>query len=238
MISFIIPTLNEEKCLDKILSNLASYTGDKEIIVSDGNSKDRTVEIAKKYTDKVYVYTGQARQTIGMGKNLGAEHAVGEFLLFLDTDVRVPDINTFLPKALAKFADPKLLAIGARLKVEKEHETWADLIVFSIVNIVFWLQNNVLGRGAMSGEFQMFRTEAFRKIGGYNPKLVVTEDQEIFANLAKIGKTRVFWDTLVYHSGRRAHKLGWPKLLWQWTANYFSVFIFKKSVSDEWKPIR
>ena len=56
MISFIIPTLNEEKTIEKTLKNLSEYFGEKEIIVSDGRSSDKTIEIAKKYTDKVIIH--------------------------------------------------------------------------------------------------------------------------------------------------------------------------------------
>jgi len=70
MISFIIPTLREESSLEKTLNWLSTYTGENEIIISDGGSTDKTLEIARKYTDKIIVYEGTKRQTIGMGRNL------------------------------------------------------------------------------------------------------------------------------------------------------------------------
>lgn len=56
MISFIIPTLNEESVLENILKWLSGFNGEHEIIVSDGKSNDRTIEIANKYADKVVIY--------------------------------------------------------------------------------------------------------------------------------------------------------------------------------------
>jgi glycosyltransferase involved in cell wall biosynthesis len=53
MISFIVPTYNEEKRLGDTLHMISHYKGAREIIVSDDNSNDGTVEIAKKYTDKI-----------------------------------------------------------------------------------------------------------------------------------------------------------------------------------------
>ena len=49
-ISIVIPTLNEEKALPNLLGDLSRQTSDNfEIIVSDGNSDDKTLEIAKRY---------------------------------------------------------------------------------------------------------------------------------------------------------------------------------------------
>ena len=49
MISIIVPTLNEEQVLARCLQSLnsQSYAGEKEVIVSDGYSKDSTAKIAK-----------------------------------------------------------------------------------------------------------------------------------------------------------------------------------------------
>ena len=46
-ISIIIPTLNEEKILEETLVALRKFNGNYEIIVSDGRSTDKTVQIAK-----------------------------------------------------------------------------------------------------------------------------------------------------------------------------------------------
>ena len=50
-ISVIIPTYNEEKYVGTCLRSLSNqdYQGKYEIIISDGSSTDRTVEIARRY---------------------------------------------------------------------------------------------------------------------------------------------------------------------------------------------
>jgi hypothetical protein len=60
---------------------------------------------------------------------------------------------------------------------------------------------------------------------------------DLFWRLAKIGKTKLHLGFNVYHTGRRAHKIGWPRLLWQWISNTITVFFFKRS-DGEWKEIR
>ena len=239
MISFIIPTLNEEKAVTSTLKCLRAYTGSHEIIVSDGKSKDNTAGIARTLADTVVVFGGDHRQTIAEGKNDGSKAAKGDILVFLDSDVTIPHINTFFEKALALFnADPNLVSITVSYKVLPELETWADRVIFWCVGVTFYLMNDILKTGGSSGEFQMVRAEKFRAIGGFNQTLVVAEDNDLFWRLRKLGRTHCERSLVIYHTGRRAHKIGWPKLLFQWFSNFISAAIFKKSTSSEWVDIR
>jgi glycosyltransferase involved in cell wall biosynthesis len=240
MISIIIPTLNEEKVLEKTLVSLVNSKEDLyEIIVSDGKSTDRTIEIARKYADKVVVYEGEKRQTIGMGRNLGASVASGDYLVFLDADVFVPQPELFFKQAISCFEkDENLVAVIPRLKVFPEIATIADRVIFNIVNFNFFFINNIFHRGGAGGEFQMIKTDVFKRLGGYNESLSVAEDQEIFWRLSGVGRTKLEWSLSVFHTSRRAHKVGWPKLLWSWLINLTSLFFLKKSYHDEWKEVR
>jgi glycosyltransferase involved in cell wall biosynthesis len=241
MISFIIPTLQEESVIEKILKNLKQITDfEYEIIVSDGGSKDKTVEIAKKYANKVVENMSGERQTIAIGRNAGAKAAVGEFLVFLDADVYIPEPNKFFARALESFKKtPKLLGLSGWVRVFPEMETWADFFGYVIVSDwMFYLQNNILGRGATCGEFQMIKTETFRKLNGYKEYLAVAEDMDLFYRISKLGKTKTDPKLLIYHTGRRPHKIGWPRLLWEWTTNGLHATVFDKSHSKEWKVIR
>jgi glycosyltransferase involved in cell wall biosynthesis len=239
MISIIIPTLNEEKILEKTLTSLRElHDVPYEIIVSDGRSTDKTIEIAKKYADKVVVYEGTTRQTIGMGRNLGAASASGEYFLFLDADMYIPDINTFFKKAVGIFEEKKLVGLSAYLKVFPEMANFGDIVVFWCSNRLFYLLNDILGAGASYGEFQMVRAGVFNVLHGYDETIAVAEDNEFFKRLAKAGKTWIEPTLVVFHTSRRAHKIGWPKLLLSWWINQLSVSFRKKSYHDEWKVIR
>ena len=89
-----------------------------------------------------------------------------------------------------------------------------------------------------AGEFQMTRSESFKQVGGYNEKLAMGEDINFFTKLSKIGKTRTETGLFVFHTSRRAHQLGWPKLFLLWWVNLLFNKIFKRSFSKEWKVIR
>ena len=240
LISFIIPTLNEATVLERTLKALRQLTSvPYEIIISDGKSVDATLEIAKKYEVKVIEYQGAARQTIGQGKNLGAAAARGDYFIFLDADVLILDIDNFIAKALKVFAEHKdVQGLTVFLKVLPDLANVFDKIIFNLINFMYYIANNFLKIGIASGEFQMVSARTFKKLGGYNEKLVAAEDQDFFARINKIARTYVEPSLRVWHTSRRAHNLGWPRLLTTWIVNFIALKFFKRSLSKEWKVIR
>ena len=88
-ISIITPTYNSAKTLASCLDSIKNqdYKGDIEIIIADGGSTDSTLEIAQKYTDKIYpnpFKTGEA------GKAAGVKHAKNEIIALIDSDNILP----------------------------------------------------------------------------------------------------------------------------------------------------
>ncbi|MBZ0203321.1 MAG: glycosyltransferase family 2 protein [Ignavibacteria bacterium] len=83
MISSIVITYNEESNIKECLETL-KWTD--EIIVIDSGSTDATVNIAKEFTDKVFVIDNIP---YGLKRNVGIEKAKGEWIIWLDADERV-----------------------------------------------------------------------------------------------------------------------------------------------------
>lgn len=93
-ISVVIPTYNSEQTLAECLESIArqSYPREKiEIVIADGGSKDKTLEIAEKFeVDKILrnpLRTGEA------GKAVGVEAAKNEIVAFIDSDNILPSSN-------------------------------------------------------------------------------------------------------------------------------------------------
>lgn len=238
-ISFIIPALNEAKIIAATISGLKAYDGSKEIIVSDGGSRDGTQGIARGTGALVVEHKSLERQTIAAGRNAGAKIASGDYFVFIDADVSIPDINSFFARALAHFEKrKKLVALTVSYRILPENATLADRFVFGMLSFSFFLFNNILHVGVAGGEFQMIKREAFWKVGGFNERLVAAEDGDMFSRLSKIGRTYCDPYICIYHSGRREHAVGWPRLIYQWMRNYLTVQFFKRSWSKEWDEVR
>lgn len=242
MISIIIPTLNEEKVLGQTIATIRAGMGklEYEVIVSDGGSNDRTVDIARKNADKVEVYKGKTPQTIAHGRNAGAKRASGEYLVFLDADVTIPNPYSFFIRAISIFKQKNGLGgLTGGIRVTPENESFGDKAVFSLLNIFHFAANNWVHIGRAAGEFQMVRKSAFEAVGGFREDLVASEDYDFFSRLAKQSSTYYATGLVVFHSGRRAHQIGWTKLLYQWTKNAIMVLLFKKKASSKkWEAVR
>lgn len=240
MLSIIIPAKNEEAVIGTTIRALSTHLIlPYEIIISDGASSDATVARAREAGAVVVEYTGEKRQTIAAGRNAGARASKGDILMFIDADSVFLDPQAFCENAVALFEkDPSLVAVAPQVRVLPAYATLADRIVFACVNKTIWFQNNILGRGAAVGECQIMRRDAFVRVGGYREELAVSEDLDLFLRLGRAGKTRFVSSLTVYHSGRRAHKIGWPKLLWQWMSNSFFYMVRDQPLSKEWEEVR
>jgi hypothetical protein len=64
------------------------------------------------------------------------------------------------------------------------------------------------------------------------------EDPDMFPRLSTIGKTMIDPELTVLHTGRRAHQLGWPRLIFRWLVNSFFVTVYDRSFTKERKAIR
>jgi glycosyltransferase involved in cell wall biosynthesis len=109
-ITATVITFNEEHNIAKALESLSWAD---EIIVVDSQSTDRTVEIARQFTDRVFVrpWPGYSAQ-----KNFAAEHARNDWIFSLDADERIsPELAEEIKKLklsdlleLAAFEMPRL----------------------------------------------------------------------------------------------------------------------------------
>jgi len=239
-ISFVVPTLNEGKTLESMLTSLRKLTAfNYEIVVSDGGSTDDTLAVAHRLADVVVENTSGARQNIAIGRNAGARAASGEYLVFMDADVYIPDMDTFFTRALGYLrAHPGCSGYVVYLAVLPEFRTRADAFFHFMYNRWLYFMNDILRSPLSQGEFQLVPAHYFKQNGGYNEAITSSEDMELFIKLAKLGSIHIDPHLTAYHTGRRAHKIGWIKMLSMWTVNGIMVKFFHRSVSKEWTVIR
>lgn len=89
--SIIIPNYNSEKWIERLLNSILEQTyKDYEVIIVDDMSEDRSVEIVENYGDKFeggfkLIQLGEKRWN-GGSRNVGVEHAKGDYILFADCD--------------------------------------------------------------------------------------------------------------------------------------------------------
>lgn len=85
-ISAIVLTKNSEATIQDCLESV-SQNNPEEIIVVDGYSTDRTLDVVRQYTDKIYF---EEEKGLTYARQLGAEMATEEYIFYVDSDVILP----------------------------------------------------------------------------------------------------------------------------------------------------
>jgi rSAM/selenodomain-associated transferase 2 len=188
----IIPCLNEEFYLAKLLRSLNNY-GFWEIIVVDGGSTDRSKEIASEYTPKVIdSATGRGNQL-----NRGAEGASGEALLFLHADSSIKsDIAQSIGHCLSISEN-----VGGAFKLKIDSARPGLRFISSCANIRTKLFSLPYGD---QGIFA--RRKAFDTLGGFK-HIPIMEDVDFVKRIKSEGKF-VMLDDYIYTSPRRWQQEG------------------------------
>jgi rSAM/selenodomain-associated transferase 2 len=195
-VSIIIPALNEERQIGRVLSALLSLPEVTEIIVVDGGSQDRTAELARAFEGVKVVEFGRANRAQQM--NAGAQGAQGAVLLFLHADVCLPvDALVAVREALAdatvvggcfEFSFPATATVPYRLYA------WG-------INLRTRLFCTATGDQAL-----FVRRGVFDVLGGYR-ELPLMEDIELFDALKQRGKVTVLSQRVIV-SPRRWQQRG------------------------------
>ncbi len=117
-ISVIVCAKNGEATIESCLKSIEE-SKPLEIIVVDGKSTDRTMEIARNYTDKVYSDDGKG---LGYARQMGAEKAEGEYIVYIDSDVILPPST--LEKMLDELKEKGYTLIHAQILTRKIDNYW------------------------------------------------------------------------------------------------------------------
>lgn len=204
--SIIIPTLNEARYLPKLLQDLASQSYlDFEVIVVDGDSKDKTIEIAKGFKDQLNLtILTSPRRHVCSQRNLGASHASGEFLLFCDADNRLP--SYFLQGAKYRQESSSSDIVSFWLKPDVSN-TQNDAIALAM-NTFLELQNTLKPYFLLESLFLVSKI-AFNTIGGFDESVNYSEGKTFIQTAQKLKlKSSVFRDPAYQFSFRRMRKFG------------------------------
>ena len=170
-ISIIIPTLNESDSLYATLHDLQAGIEDPEqveIIISDGGSQDDTLDQAREFTDKLV--SGKKGRALQM--NLGAEHANGEWLVFLHADTRLPaDWIKLIDQSNSPWGrfDLRLSGCHRLLRVVETGINWRSRLT-SV---------------ATGDQVMFFRRDFFRQLGGF-PAIPLMEDVALSKRARKL----------------------------------------------------
>ena len=227
-LSLIIPSFNEEDhiaaCLNSIFSQKTELSY--EVILSDNNSTDKTLEIAANYDINIVTRGGLPAE----GRNRGAEAATGDYLLFLDADsILSPE---FFNIAYEKMSDNKLDVASFSFK-PRPYDLLSSITFWSyglIGKILSVIPTKIF---ITSGCAIMVKRSVHEKLNGYNTDMIVLEEYDYVHRIRKAGGTfRVLPFPFVYTSTRRFKNGRSIKEIIRLFRFYFIWLFFNKNPKD------
>ena len=225
MISFIVLTYNSERTIQKCLESISAQRCEKEIIIVDGGSKDRTTEIAKKQGAKIVT---ENRRFLGLGtaRNTGMEHANWEYIAFVDSDVVLPD--NWISAALEKINKSKIIAGVGGPGISPEKGRVSDSLNFLYGKSVKTKESYVKSLPTMD---LLYKTGAIKN-QKFLDYMKTTEDVEFNFRLVKNGYKLLFSSDLYVYHYHPANLRQMVKKWYNYGKNYTKPYMMHKEMID------
>ena len=194
LVSFIVPIYNEEQHIEQCVRCLQTQdipADQMEILLVDGNSTDNTMEILRRLEaeDPGHIRIIQNPKRIQAAAiNLGARHARGEYIVRIDAHSEYPAQYASVCIDLLS----RTSSANAGCSCLTKAKTPRGKTIAKFLTSSFAVGGSSFRVGAESGyvdtvPFGTFRRDYFLEIGGFDERLVRSEDNELNYRIRKLG---------------------------------------------------
>jgi glycosyltransferase involved in cell wall biosynthesis len=189
---------NREKYIaEAIESVLASTYQDFELIIVDDCSKDKTVEIARKYEvqdSRVRVYVNEENLGDYPNRNKAASYAKGKYLKYIDSDDSIyPHGLEILVNGMEKFETCLLGICSLPMSLESQYPILATSFKSNELHFVHGI--GVFSFGPLSA---IIRADYFKRVGGFSLERMVS-DSKFWLKASLEGDLLLFQDGIIWN---------------------------------------
>jgi|LSQX01.2.fsa_nt_gb glycosyltransferase involved in cell wall biosynthesis len=181
LVTIVTPSFNQAEFLEEtILSVLRQDYPNIEYLIIDGGSSDNSVEIIKKYEDKLAWWVSEPDKGQSDALIKGFARAKGKYLAWLcSDDVLEPSMIKISVNFLEKYPGA-VLTYGNRTRID----SIGNILSFSRSYV-----NNKLFRfgPGLPQETVVFKKEYYDLVGGINPNLQMVMDYDLWCKFYKLG---------------------------------------------------
>lgn len=193
-VSFCIPTKNNEATIGRCLESIVSQDyPDIEIVVVDGRSGDKTLEIARKYTDKIYFDEGP----LGSARQTSIEKSTGDILALFDSDIIIPN-KDWLKRAVRYFNYSSKVSTVWPANVAPPEGSLTSRLYFNFWRVI--IEDRIdKRRGIYGGGNALFLKSAVNSVGGIDRSIHWGEDFDLAQKLRSKGYQVVYIEDPLWH---------------------------------------
>lgn len=229
--SIIIPALNEEKYLPRLLESLTKQTlSDFEVIVVDGTSKDKTVALAREFVKSLPGLQVKISKiaSLPLQRNLGTTVARADWFVFVDAD------TVLLPYALERSS------VYIKETQTSFFSSWSrpdsEVISDALYTLMFngTVEGGVLFKRPFApGPFSLVTRKVFNSVDGYDVTATFGEDYDFTLRVLKTGVSMdILRETLYVWSLRRVRKKGVFTITTQYLSGALNAMFFNKALKN------
>jgi cellulose synthase/poly-beta-1,6-N-acetylglucosamine synthase-like glycosyltransferase len=203
-VSIIVTCRNNEETIGECLQALSDqdYPVEAlEVIVVDACSTDKTVEIAKKFTDKVYCEPLNAAAAYNYAMKLTSFSVLG----FVDSDAKVE--KDWLKKIVPRLSESDVAGVSGAIETWNSENLWARSIGYEIKN-----RYSRLGKytGRIATMNLLLKRKVMDEVGGWNEALPSQYDTDFGYRLSQKGYKIAYEPTAkCYHFNRPTLRAYW-----------------------------
>ncbi len=197
MISIIIPTLNEEKHIHRLLDSLKNQDFKNfEIVIVDASNNNKTINVIKKYKTDLTINIIKSKKNVSFQRNLGVKKAKTQYIIFIDAD-SVPD-NKTIGKTYFEMKNKNIESGGGHTY------PLSSKVLYNIYYLLFRIFTRIFYKmDGINGCYIFTKKSIHEKIKGFNEEIILAEDYEYTKRLVKSSNFKLLTDVKVKTSIRR-----------------------------------
>ncbi len=200
-VTILVATYNTEQTMDECLKAIFELDYPKElleVIVVDGCSTDRTLEIAGKYPVKVI----SAPLNAPAAYNYALKVVDNEIIGFIDADAKVE--RAWLKKLVCYLNYPQVVGVSGNIETWNKENAWARSIGYDLENRYARLKNSVVRIATMN---LLMKRSVIEEVGGFDEHLPSQYDTDLGFRITSRGYKLLFEpDAKCYHFNRATVK--------------------------------
>ena len=198
IVSIITPSYNQAKYLEQTITSVLEQSYPSiEYIVVDGKSKDNSIDIIKKYADKLAYWVSEKDKGQADAINKGFSRATGEIIAWLNSD------DYYLPGAVQAVVkvfeeNPDIVLVYGNMLAVNEHGVTFNTMNYSQLTLKDLLCFNIIGQPAV-----FMRRSALQQTSGLDATFHFLLDHLLWIQIAKQGKilhVNQTWAAARYHA--------------------------------------
>ena len=198
LVSIVTPSFNQARYLEATIQSVLSQDYPHiEYIVIDGASTDGSVEIIKKYENRLAYWVSEKDSGQADAINKGLARAKGEIIAWLNSDdYYLPNVISSVVKIFEE--NPDVAMVYADMLAVDEHGQTINALKYKQLSLEDLLCFQIIGQPAV-----FFRREVYEKTGGLDTAFHFLLDHHLWIQIAKQGKilhVSQTWAAARYHA--------------------------------------